>query len=608
MSDLLPPGSRVGAFIVEDLLGRGGMGAVYRARHEPSGTLVALKLIAGDADDALIARLRREARTAISIDHPNVTRVHDAGIADGTPFIAYELVTGGSLRSELKRRGRFAWPDAVLVAGEVASALVAIHAAGLVHRDLKPDNVLLDASGRCKVTDLGLVRKTAAAGGASVALTQPGEVLGTFAYMPPEQSDGGAVDFRADLYSLGILLYELLTGAVPFTGVGLSVVKKHHLDAPKRPREVVPGIPPALEAIVLALLAKSPDARPPSAAAVLASLALVDAAAPRPGRARVSPIFLLPALAAIAAFAADRGLRPSSEDAALAPGEGVAAVTSELEVGARRAFDRADPTEAIRLATAALERAPRAVATRVVRARARMRRLELPLARADLDLALRIDPGSVEAVALRAEVKDRQDDHVGARQDRARAIGLLYPQYENRRLAKDYEGALARSDAMLAIDAGNGFAHYVRGNALWLLGRRPEAVSELTHAIEIDPSPAYLSQRSLFFRELHQLERSLEDATEWVARDPKSASAHTIRGADLYDLERVVESLTDFDRAIELDPGVANPYFYRAHARSRTNDARGAVADARRCLELEPGGAFADDMNVLIERLEPTNH
>ena len=263
----LAPGTRLGVYRITGVLGRGGMGVVYQGVDEKLGRPVAIKLIARALleDPRSSGRFKREATGAAAVSHPGVARILDMGSTPNGHFLVLELLTGGTLKELVKRRGRLPWREAAAIGAKIAEGLAAIHEAGLVHRDLKPENVLLDAGGHPKITDFGLVRRTAA--GASV-MTKTGEVLGTLEYMSPEQADSGRVDARADLYSFGATLYYLLAGRPPFEGQGYALITKHLREAPRPLRAEVPDVPASLERLVLGLLEKDPAKRPGPAAEV----------------------------------------------------------------------------------------------------------------------------------------------------------------------------------------------------------------------------------------------------------------------------------------------------------------------------------------------------
>jgi serine/threonine-protein kinase len=294
----LPAGSVIGGFRIEALLGRGAMGEVYRATD--GDRVVALKLLdTGLAeDDRFRQRFLRESQTAASLHHRHIVKTIDSGEDDGTLYLAMELIDGPDLRQVLRNEGRLEPERAVELANQVADALDAAHRAGLVHRDVKPGNILIEDE-QAYVCDFGLARHAASVS----SLTGDRGFVGTIDYVPPEQIEGGTIDGRADLYSLGCVLYECLAGARPFEGDSeLAVVFAHLNEPPPRVTEVRPELPAAFDEVFATALAKSPDDRYSScgelAAAARAAL-LGEVLAPRtPRRLRV-----LVAAAALAAVA-----------------------------------------------------------------------------------------------------------------------------------------------------------------------------------------------------------------------------------------------------------------------------------------------------------------
>ncbi len=263
---------RLGPYRVLKELGRGGMGAVYLAEDPLLKRRVALKVMLPHvAGDAARARFLREARAVAALKHDHVVTVYQAGEENDVPFLAMELLAGKTLDDWL-RPDRRATPTQVLAIGrQIAEGLAAAHAAGLVHRDVKPANVWLEApKGRVKLLDFGLAR---GAGGGDPGLTGAGDILGTPAYMAPEQARGQPLDHRCDLFSLGCVLYRMATGRVPFQGdSAYAVIVAVASEEPVPPRVVNPDVPPALEAFILSLLAKEPADRPASAVAALAEM------------------------------------------------------------------------------------------------------------------------------------------------------------------------------------------------------------------------------------------------------------------------------------------------------------------------------------------------
>ncbi|MEQ1911245.1 MAG: serine/threonine-protein kinase [Vicinamibacterales bacterium] len=307
----LPPGTRqqdtaarmaftpgevvAGRYRMVGLLGRGGMGEVYRADDLKIGTPVALKFLPREVerDTEALERFLAEVRTARQVSHPNVCRVFDIGEVDGRHFISMEFVDGEDLATLLHRIGRLPAPKALELSRHLCAGLAAAHEQGVLHRDLKPANIMIDGHGRARITDFGIA--TAGLPAANEA------VVGTPAYMAPEQLSGGAASRQSDLYALGLVLYEMFTGARPFEATTLAEWRRAHATtAPESPSTHVAEMPPAVERVILRCLEKSPSERPRSASQVALELPGGD-----------------PLAAAVAA-----GETPSPEMVAAAGGEG----------------------------------------------------------------------------------------------------------------------------------------------------------------------------------------------------------------------------------------------------------------------------------------------
>src|SRR5918992_27888 len=240
---------------LREVIGRGGMATIYRANDRRSGREVALKLMRPDLaeDPAFTARFVGEAERAASIAHRNVLTIYDHG-HEGDPYIAMELVTGPDLATLLARDGRLSPERAVEIAMQVAAALAAAHRHGIVHRDVKPSNLLLTDEGRVKVVDFGIAR-----GHDETSVTATGSTLGSVDYFSPEQARGDPATEASDVYALGIVLYEMLTGRRPFTGdSAYAIAVKRISEDPPDPRSVVPDLPQALVAVVMRALRREP--------------------------------------------------------------------------------------------------------------------------------------------------------------------------------------------------------------------------------------------------------------------------------------------------------------------------------------------------------------
>ncbi len=315
-----------GRYRVLATLGRGGMGDVFRVRDIKLQEEMALKVLRPEIarDPDVIERFRNELKLARKITHKNVCRVFDFHEEEGTPFITMEFVAGEDLKSLVRRRGKLPEEEAVRIASEIAEGLSEAHDLGVVHRDLKPQNIMIEPNGRAKVMDFGIARSLQAPG-----LTQTGQMIGTPDYLSSEQAAGEPADRRADIYALGVILYEMTTGRLPFKGdTALSVITKHREALPRDPRQVNPGLSEGLSRLILRCMEKEPARRFQSSAELLEDLrALAKGQTPKPtatrarGRARL--VFSGAAVLALAAVAIwlwrGRGAGPSSTKGAERP-------------------------------------------------------------------------------------------------------------------------------------------------------------------------------------------------------------------------------------------------------------------------------------------------
>jgi serine/threonine protein kinase len=268
---------RLGPYRVLKVLGTGAMGVVFQAEDPHLRRLVALKVMRPSlaASPEFHRRFLREARLAAALDHEHIVTVYQVGEDRGVPFLAMQLLRGQTLEDRLQRAGgRLPLPEVLRVGREVAEGLAAAHARGLVHRDIKPANVWLEGGrGRVRIVDFGLARGAEP----DAQFTQAGAVIGTPAYMAPEQAGGAAVDARCDLFSLGAVLYRAATGQFPFGGRDtLSVLSALATRTPAPPHRVVPSLPRLFSGLVMRLLAKDPDDRPQSAREVVGAIAALE--------------------------------------------------------------------------------------------------------------------------------------------------------------------------------------------------------------------------------------------------------------------------------------------------------------------------------------------
>jgi serine/threonine protein kinase len=302
---------RLGHYRVLRLLGRGGMGMVFEAQDLKLHRLVALKVMLPGrlADAEGRSRFLQEARAAAAVEHERVVTVYEADEANGVPFLAMQLLQGESLEARL-RRCSDPYPVSFIVrlAREIAEGLDAAHRGGLVHRDVKPSNLWLQAGDdRVKILDFGL----ASVARSEARLTQSGVIVGTPGFLAPEQAAGRAVDARSDLFSLGVVLYRLATGSLPFEGADvLALLAALAVDTPRPAGEFNPDLPPPLSRLIMCLLSKAPDDRPPSARAVIDALAALE---DRPSPAEPTPP---PSSRATVPRTADEPTRPAARGSA----------------------------------------------------------------------------------------------------------------------------------------------------------------------------------------------------------------------------------------------------------------------------------------------------
>lgn len=248
---------------LEELIGGGGMADVYKAKDRLLNRPVAVKILHEQfkQDKEFIDKFQREAQAAARLSHPNIVNIYDVGVADGDHYIVMEYVPGRTLKDRIRQEGHLSVSESLRVAREIAEALAHAHANNLVHCDIKPHNILMMADGHAKVADFGIARAVTES-----TMTYSGNVVGSVHYFSPEQAKGTMITPKSDVYSLGVVLYEMLTGKLPFTGDNpVSIAVKHLQEEPVPVRQIDPSIPPVVEAIVSKAMSKDPAMRPTSA-------------------------------------------------------------------------------------------------------------------------------------------------------------------------------------------------------------------------------------------------------------------------------------------------------------------------------------------------------
>src|SRR5580704_1135947 len=332
MQPVETPRTYMGRYELTHLVARGGMAQVYRAVDLQLDRPVALKVLFPElsVDKTFVERFRREAQAAANLSHPNIVPVFDWGEDDGVYFIVMEYVDGRSLSTVLRDPQKMPANQIAQIGAGVAAALAFAHRHGVVHRDVKPGNILITPDGEVKVTDFGIAR----AMNTEESLTQTGAVMGTAAYFSPEQAEGKTVDARSDIYSLGVVLYEMAVGRPPFTGDSpVAVASKHVRDQPVLPRVANPACPAALEAVIMKAMAKDPAARYGSAEEMRADLLrFADGRPVEAGDPNVTSVMG----AAAAGAAATTMMSPASGRTMAVPAGGIAAADSNRDDAARK--------------------------------------------------------------------------------------------------------------------------------------------------------------------------------------------------------------------------------------------------------------------------------
>ncbi len=599
---LLGPGARIGPYRIEAVLGRGGMGVVYRAQDERLKRSVALKTIWGAVDDEAIVRLRREARAAARLRHRNIVSVHEVESYDGRLVVALELVEGQSLARRVSEDGPYEPRAAASLVLSLARALAVAHDERIVHRDIKPANVLLDADGEPHLTDFGLARDDKASGG---VLTQTGDALGTPAYMSPEQAlaDRDAVGPTSDLYSLGALLFQLLTGRPPFLERSAlatlnSVLERDPPTATSVRRER--GLPPApkqLETILAILLRKKPEERYPSADALARDLERFLAgdairARPAPGEGPTSPA---PAPGAIAIAVAVLAI--------------VALVVAGAVVATRGAA--VDPGRAALVADARTRAETSLVAFRA--GRDTLRAAEgVPASAAQRSHLVSLARDAFEATGELLALAGPDDD--AARRARFEAsIGLAAAAREDgqwplaeRALAVADDASIdaaivetARRELAGARDRGSGSSPPAERPDD--PGPAPEpvesgGVGEDGARAEGDPRIGDLVARAEAAIAGGDPGAALALADEALAIASTHLEARVTRSEALLRLGRVDEALGELDRVVEQHPDARMGWYCRAFVKVQRGDVRGGIADMTRAIE-RPGSEANDWSN-----------
>ena len=624
-------------------LARGGMGVVYRALDTGLRREVALKLLPVDRplEEEELLRFRHEAQAMARVRHRNLVNVHSAGSLEGRPYLVMDLVQGESLGQRLERGERLAPRRAAEVTARLARALAAAHAQGVIHRDVKPGNVVLDPSGEPVLIDFGLARDLTR----QTRLTEPGEVLGTPAYMAPELAlgDHDAVGPTTDIYALGATLYHLLAGAPPFKG--RNMMDTVELILRGTPQPLSAAIDPGLRGIVLRCLEKDPRRRFPDAAALAgAREAWLEGELPRAAEPSRSPraLLALPAAGALGllgvallialhpepATVTTTATPPASSPTPLPQGPArppppeptapASVPTSDQDLW--EAWHARQYARLEQLARARLQAGDRDSRMYQTLARALFEQRRLPEARPELDRALELDPDNWEAWELRARLRRETGDLQGAAADLDRLVALqptqdkLRLRCELRILVGDLAGA--RQDARAATERGLEAAAAAR------LGERLDALEtalregrELLARVrvyQLAPTEQQLLERDRLTKDLEHCADRLDDVGESrlaeslgeaiLAVVPTKDDGFEVRGRARLRLGRAEEALQDGQVLMTIDVDDADGYVLAARAALHLGRREEAIRFYRRALPLvstEKGAAISAELELL---------
>jgi serine/threonine-protein kinase len=636
----------VGRFQVEEEIARGGMGVVFRGLDPANGQAVAIKVLLGGAfaNEVTQKRFAREAEALGRVEHAGVVRLLEHDVTQrGEPYTVMELVKGRSLQDRLDHTGPLPPAEAVDCLLQLCEAVAACHAAGVLHRDLKPDNVLVTAEGSLTLTDFGLVRDTDPSL-SRTQLTGEGQLQGTPGFWAPEQAGGelGQIGERTDVYGLGATLFALLTGRPPHQGDTLLDVLQGMSQAPPVPSTLAPDVPAWLDQAVARALARDPADRHADAqelAEALAAGSFADRTSAAPALAAAALVILAGAAAAgivlsrstpapdrppaaegavsaEARAAYDRGRRLSDEgryaeardafsEAIRLQADFAAAWHNRGAVRGQLGDDLgqiADATEAIRLAP---QRAGyynnRGLAYRAVK--------EFGRALQDYERSLELDPELGPAwenlrKALEAIGPDGQGDGLAdSYLRRAPAARLALREGLTLATADDSASAKDVYSEAIHLDPSFACAYFLRGNAQEELGDFRGAVEDYTATLRLVPRSAQAhNNRGVARGHLQDWQGEIDDCSEAIRLDPGLAWAYANRAYAKAELDDHQGAIEDFTTSIGLDPTYAYAYVNRGMAHGNLGQLEAAKADFERALELDPEGESAAPARAALEK------
>jgi len=577
----LAAGSRLGPYEILSLIGAGGMGEVYRALDTRLGREIALKALpqALRQDAILRARFEQEARTTSALNHPNIVCIHDIGEENDVLYMVSELVDGEPLRKVI-HRGALPARRLIDIGQQIAEGLAAAHSAGVLHRDLKPENILVKSDGQVKIIDFGVAKQLALRAAADVALTQtlttPGMVMGTVGYMSPEQIRAQSIDPRSDIFSFGIVLYEMAAGRSAFPGAsGADVMSAILREEPPEIQNA--DMPAGLGLIIHRCLQKDPARRFQNASDLAFAIRNLSAGAPVPAFGFARPtgrrIWLAwAALAVCLAAGASYWMLLHQRTELARPPAATAPVTTPSTATQSRA---ALPSAPIAPQNASRPEAAQRVARESAAPKPSVARHEIQPAPAETKTSGKPAPA---AVSVAAPVSPPETDpHAGEMLSRGQQL--------NR--AGQYTEAVDAFNQAILSKPDYAAAYVGRGNAYFFLQQFDRALEDYDQAIKIQPGYALAHDlRGRVLLRQKQFNGALDEYNQAIRLKPDLALSYVDRG-HLYNQQgEYQKAIQDFDQAIRLNTDLPNAYSGRALAKARLGDKAGAAADRQQAAQI----------------------